>query len=81
MNSRQRRIDRRCWKYSKKVVCETWDEYNDMWQWLAKRHGKKVYKCGWREKTEWPYTWSDQIYVLWEFRREKDLMEFILRWS
>ena len=81
MNSKQRRIDRRCWKYSIPKACRDWDEYNDMWQWLAKRYGKKIYKCGWREKTEWPYSWSDQIHVVWEFRREKDLVEFILRWS
>ena len=81
MNSKQRRIDRRCWKYSVPTLCRDWDEYNDMWQWLGKRHGKKIYRCGWREKTSWVDSYSDRIQVTWEFRKEKDLVEFILRWS
>ena len=81
MNSKQRRIDRRCWKHSVPTVCRDWDVYNDMWQWLAKRHGKKIYKCGWRERVLWEDSYSSRLKVTWEFRKEKDLMEFILRWA
>jgi hypothetical protein len=52
-----------------------------MWQWLANRHGKKIYKCGWRERVSWEDSYSSRLKVTWEFRKEKDLMEFILRWS
>lgn len=82
MNSRQRRWDRRVWKYSTETLCRDWDVYNEMWQWLVARHGKKIYKCGWREKdTYWVSPGSDRMHVIWEFRREKDLTAFILRWS
>ncbi len=81
MNSRQRRFDRRCWKHSVKILVRDWHVYNDMWQWLANRHGKKIYKCGWREKCYYADDITERMNVTWEFRKEKDLMEFILRWS
>lgn len=85
MNSRQRRVDRRYWKYNVTVIAEDYNHYVEMWDWLADRHGRKARNCGWRHHHGWEYVdpghISDRIRIRWQFLRERDLLEFTLRWA
>ena len=53
-----------------------------MWDWLAARYGKKIYKCGWRHMG-WRYVdgVSDKIRVEWQFANEKRALAFALAWA
>ena len=81
MNSRQRRVDRRHWCHSISMEIR-FDHYIEMWNWLAARHGKKARNCGWRQSS-WRYAdhCSDIVKLNWQFEQERDLLEFVLRWS
>ncbi|MFY8211433.1 MAG: hypothetical protein ACOVLB_02025 [Candidatus Nanopelagicus sp.] len=85
MNSHQRRKDRKLWKYSVTLPFRDFDHYTEMWEWLAMRHGKKANTCGWRDRD--PVTNSNwqhyDVYdlVTWQFIKERDAIEFTLRWS
>lgn len=82
MNSKQRRKDKRAWKYSVKVLAKDYDHYEEMWNWLDKNYGRKIYKCGWRDR--YPsdsYFYSVTFEVIWQFTDQKKLVEFILRWA
>lgn len=80
MNSRQRRQDRRLWKY--RVVTQTHDfeDYVAQWQWLDQRHGKRVVKCGWRDRDH-GYGHGSPYHTVWEFIHAQDATEFALRWA
>ena len=82
MNSKQRRVDRRCWKYSVITYVDDYDNYTEMWSWLKQRHGTNVNQCGWRDRhLANLYTEADDTMpVKWEFIREKDALEFALKW-
>ena len=81
MNSNQRRKDKRKWKYKVAMHITSHQQYEDMWWWLAGRHGRNVVECGWRERLVYTDSWSAALDTEWEFTKEKDLIEFILRWS
>ena len=85
MNSRQRRVDRRYWKYSVSVIAKDYDQYLEMWDWLVARHGKKINKCGWRHFDGWEYVdpghISDRIRIRWQFTNEKNALAFALAWA
>lgn len=82
MNSRQRRLDNRYYKHRITVIAETYTQYIEMWDWLAARYGKKIYKCGWRHMG-WRYVdgVSDKIRVEWQFANEKRALAFALAWA
>lgn len=80
MNSRQRRQDRKRWRYSIVTVAQDWDHYNEMWQWLNVKHGRKVTQCGWRDRHDM-YDNDTNFEVRWEFDNERNATEFALRWA
>lgn len=75
MNSSQRRRDRRRWCYSVVTSVRTWEEYDQRWEWLAARHGKKN-SAPWRERK---HGWQ-AYHTRWEFISKRDAVEFALRW-
>lgn len=78
MNSKQRRKDKRLWKYRVKMTYTDYTDYDQMWNWLANKHGKKANRCGWRDRMGW---YPAQEYdVIWEFNEQKKMVEFMLRW-
>ena len=79
MNSRQRRKDTRAWKYCITMTNKTYNEYCDMWNWLRQRYGGKVHWCGWRDRVEE----TNYFYynIEWQFLKQKDAVEFALRWA
>ena len=74
MNSKQRRKERREWKY--KVVTPTpdWHRYLDKFDWCVKNFGGCV-DDGWRD----PRYYSD--YAEWKFNCPKKAALFALRWQ
>lgn len=81
MNSRQRRQDRRAWKYRIDLGIGTFEDYVDMWLWLDQRFGRKIDRCGWRDRIEIVDDLNNQYRMAWEFLRKKDAVEFALRWA
>lgn len=84
MNSKQRRTDKRLWKYSVKVPYQDYDNYVKMWDWLKLKYGTKARKCGWRDR-HGPFISDDIKYFLsydieWQFSDERKYIEFTLRW-
>ena len=78
MNSKQRRLTRRKYKYTVRTHIRTYEQYCLMFDWLARKHGKIISKCGWRRNH--PEGTIDYHVVIWEFVRERDSIEFALRW-
>ena len=82
MNSKQRRLDRRKWKYTVRVRTDSFEAYIDQWDWLDKRFGRLIATCGWREHRDNADSWDyPPGYTVWEFVRLEDASEFVLRWS
>lgn len=82
MNSKQRRQDRKLWRYSIITVAEDWYHYEEMWNWLKARHGTKVTMCGWRDRIDRRNTCDQENYkVVWQFINQRDAIEFALRWA
>lgn len=81
MNSQQRRKDRREWRYHVDLGIRTFNEYVDMWRWLDQRHGRRILRCGWRDRIEEVDGDDDRYHVVWQFLRERDAAEFALRWA
>ncbi len=81
MNSRQRRQDRRAWQYRIDLGIRTFEEYVDMWLWLDQRFGRKIDKCGWRDRIAEADEYCEEYFLAWEFLRERDAAEFALRWA
>jgi len=80
MNSRQRRQDRKRWRYSIVTVARDFDHYSEMWNWLKVRHGIRICDCGWRDRNNYLDD-SVNYRVTWQFIREQDATEFALRWA
>lgn len=80
MNSHQRRCDKRKWKYGVKTHAISYATYVDMWEWLAKKHSKKARTCGWRDRLIDVDSEYEQYRAVWEFLKERDAIEFTLRW-
>jgi len=79
MNSKDRRKDRRAWKYSVATphvmmtgVAGMQDEYDAMWNWCKENFGSDARYCGWRDRE-----WGER----WEFNDSKKAALFSLRWS
>ncbi len=81
MNSKQRRKDRRAWKYEIDLGSRSYNDYLDMWNWLAHRHGIFINLCGWRAKAEVNLKTDDEYFLVWQFLRRRDAVEFALKWS
>ncbi len=81
MNSRQRRQDRKLWRYSIITLARDYDHYIEMWEWLTEQHGKRARDCGWRERMSVPLSFDYDYKITWQFIREKDATEFALRWA
>ena len=81
MNSRQRRQDRREWRYKIDLGSRPYDDYAAMFAWLGERHGRKIAKCGWRSNIEPNNNTDDEYFLVWQFLREQDAAEFALRWA
>jgi hypothetical protein len=79
MNSRQRRVDRRHWKYSVPFTLRDYDHYLEIWDWLKSKYTTNVARCGWRDRTV--YYRNHTLGTTWQFNDEKKLVEFMLRWS
>lgn len=79
VNARQRRQDRKLWRYSIVVVAQNYGHYEEMWNWLKQRHTAKANRCGWRERIQ-AYGSDDEYRITWQFINEQDAMEFALRW-
>lgn len=82
MNARQRRRDRRLWRYSVVVSIDNYEQYIEMWKWLQTQHGIKATRCGWRDRVK-VGTVDDPFELLeitWQFVREQDASNFTLRW-
>ena len=80
MNSRQRRKDRKLWRYSIVTVARNYDHYDEMWTWLKQRHGTRVRNCGWRDRVQ-AHGPDDEYRITWQFVREQAAAEFALRWA
>ena len=78
MNSRQRRRDRRLWKYRVVTATPHFQDYEDRWRWLDDLHGRNVNKCGWRDRDQGQ---GPPFETTWEFVNERDAIEFALRWA
>ena len=79
MNSKQRRKDRKRWRYSVTIGytdTSNWGDdavvYQQIWDWCAKNFGTIVDRCGWRDRD-----CGDR----WEFDCPKKAALFALRWS
>jgi len=81
VNSKQRRLDRRKWRYNVSVKTPSFQRYIDQWSWLDERFGRIIAECGWREHRENADCWDITGYSIWEFERERDASAFDLRWS
>lgn len=82
MNARQRRQDRKLWRYSVETVARDWDHYSEMWHWLKAKHTAKVTRCGWRDRIDRRNNSEPENYpVTWQFIHERDAIEFALRWA
>ena len=81
MNGKQRRQDRRKWKYN--VVYDIYDsqgpqsreEYDAMWDWCVEQWGNKTGKHHvWREKI-------GCVGTHWQFNNEQAYLLFVLRFG
>jgi hypothetical protein len=74
MNSKERRKDRRKWKYHVRYhEYGVSERYNEMWDWLCQTYGNKHGQC-WREK-------YGHIGDYWQFDNEEAMMMFVLRFG
>jgi len=83
MNSKQRRRDKRIWRYKISTYPISYVEYNEMWKWLVSKHGKLSHCCGWRDRVRYnalDACIEDELLVDWQFVKEKHAIEFALRW-
>ena len=74
MNSKQRRKDRREWKYTIVTPTQDWHHYIDMFDWCVKNFGGCV-TDGWRD----PRHYSDC--AEWKFNCPKKAAVFAMRWQ
>jgi hypothetical protein len=80
MNSKQRRKDKKRWKYHVTVKfpnnLSNWAEegefYLKMFNWCKENYGDNVERCGWRER---------KFGDLWEFDCPKKATAFALKWA
>lgn len=79
MNSKDRRRERRAWKYKVETpwvfatgVVGMQDDYDAIWAWLKKNFGDRANTCGWRER---------RYGEVWEFNNSKKAAAFALRWA
>lgn len=77
MNSRDRRRDRRQWRYQVETAYiydgdNPQAEYDQIWAWLQQNFGTRNDRCGWRERG---------YGEIWEFDSAKKAAAFALRWS
>jgi hypothetical protein len=79
MNSRQRRKDARLWQHRVVTNNIEYYEYSNIWDWVSEQYGKNEKKCGWRDRVV--YNDNDNFDVVWEFVKEKQAVEFTLRWA
>lgn len=80
MNSKQRRKDKRIWKYSVKIPYKDYDHYEEIWEWLKSHYGTNANRCGWRDRHNY-YLGVALDNVEWQFQEQKKYVEFMLRWS
>lgn len=77
MNSKQRRIDKRQFRYYVSLTSERRNEngYNTMWDWCVTAFGNsRKYKHCWRES--WRHIGTE-----WQFTTEESATLFALRWK
>ena len=76
MNSKQRRQDRKKWKYNVRLSYDRADQhgYDNMFNWCRDTFGNGKVCAGWREKHQEIGTW-------WQFTDSKNAALFALRWS
>ena len=73
MNAKQRRRDRKAWKYIVEFDDHVvWDQYHEMWTWTVEQFGQS--SPWWREA-------HGHTGTRWEFQKEKDALFFKLRWG
>ena len=80
MNSRQRRKDKRFWKYSVKIILKNYDHYSEMWDWCKLQYGSINDRCGWRERGYDDYLIYGNETIEWQFNDKRKYVEFSLRW-
>jgi hypothetical protein len=73
MNSKQRRKDKRKWKYSVRYSHTDIERYNEMWDWCAATFGNHKDET-WREK-------FGHIGDYWQFETEQAMTLFVLRFG
>lgn len=83
MNSKQRRKDRRQWKYTVNTIAKDYDHYIEMWNWLANAYGRKILSCGWRVKFELHtiYEYDESLPMQWIFDNQHKASNFAMRWA
>jgi hypothetical protein len=76
MNARQRRTDRKRWKYHVTLTYEQADRngYDHMFDWCCDTFGNGVVCAGWREKHNYIGTW-------WQFTNAEKAALFSLKWA
>lgn len=73
MNSKQRRKEKRTWKYEVEIPYDFEDEYMPMFEWCQKNFGPTV--CdGWRNK-------HNTAGEVWQFDCDRKAALFALRWK
>lgn len=73
MNSKQRRKDRREYRYRVRSNWDHWDDYVERFRWCQKTFGIRVMD-GWRST-------KISAHDVWEFDSEKKAALFALRWA
>lgn len=83
MNSKQRRKDRRQWKYEVNTIAKDYDHYIEMWEWLSNTYGKKILRCGWRVKffVSIIREYDESFPIQWIFDDQQKASNFALKWA
>jgi hypothetical protein len=75
MNSKQRRRDKKLWKYEVNLTYEQVDRngYDNMFDWCRDTFGNNLRNGGWREK-------HGHYGTCWQFKTQERATVFTLRW-
>ena len=77
MNSRQRRADRKAWRYEVAIdERKSFADYDEMFDWCVANYGntRGISSNGWREK-------HGYIGTFWQFNNSAKAAAFALRWA
>lgn len=74
MNARQRRRDRKLWRYTVSIDVTSWSKYDLMFDWCVANYGNRVCQNVWREK-------HGHFGTCWQFTDPAVATAFALKWK